>query len=295
MRALRLATRASALALAQSRWVAAELVRLHPGLEVELLEVRSEGDQRPDQPLAAAGGQGLFTKALQESLLRGEADLAVHSLKDLPTQAPAGLALAAISEREDWREAWVSPLAATPWDLPSGAVVGTGSPRRRAQLAWRRPDLRFAELRGNVETRLRKVAEGQVAGAVLALAGLKRLGLERQARSILEGAEMLPAPGQGFLAVECRERSDAYRLCRYLNVPGAEAEAKAERALLARLEAGCHAPVGALARTDGDRLALQVFAGMDPSRPVRAERSGPSADPVALGRDLADEILKGRP
>lgn len=293
MSTLRLVTRGSALALAQSRWVAGELQRLHPGLAVELKILKSEGDQRTDVALSAVGGQGLFTKALEEALQRGEADLAVHSLKDLPTQLAPGLALAAVSAREDWRDAWVSAKAATPWELPQGALVGTGSLRRRAQLLQRRPDLRFAELRGNVDTRLRKVAEGEVDGAVLALAGLKRLGLQEKARSIFGGEEMLPAPGQGFLGIETKDRSDALRYCRYLNVPQAEAEALAERALLARLEAGCHAPLGALALTQGDALHLQAFIGLKPERPLRAELRGSAKDPVALGWALADQVLKG--
>jgi hydroxymethylbilane synthase len=293
LKALRLATRGSALALAQSRWVASELQRLHPGLSVELSILKSEGDQRSEAALSQVGGQGLFTKALEDALGRGEADLAVHSLKDLPTQVAPGLALAAVSEREDWRDAWVSPGAATPWDLAPGAVVGTGSLRRRAQLRLKRPDLGFAELRGNVDTRLRKVEAGEVAGAVLALAGLKRLGLQGHVRTILAGEEMLPAPGQGFLGVETRAQSDAFRLCRYLNVPRAEAEASAERALLARLEAGCHAPLGALALTEGPEMVLKAFIGLDESRPLRLERRGPAADWQALAWALADEALRG--
>ena len=294
MRPLRLVTRGSALALTQSRWVAAELQRLHPGLAVELQVLKSEGDQRTDVALSAVGGQGLFTKALEEALLRGDADLAVHSLKDLPTQLAPSLSLAAVSEREDWREAWVSAKAASPWDLPAGALVGTGSLRRRAQLALKRPDLRYGELRGNVDTRLRKVADGEVDGAVLALAGLKRLGLQDKVRKVFDETELLPAPGQGFLAVETKDRSDALRLCRFLNVPRAEAEALAERALLSRLEAGCHAPVGALARAEGGRLHLKVFVGLDAAHPVHAEKSGELSDPVALGWALADEVLKAR-
>lgn len=291
MRPLRLATRGSALALAQSRWVAAELMRLHPGLAVELDVLKSEGDQRADVALSAVGGQGLFTQALEQALDSGAADLAVHSLKDLPTQLAPGLVLAAISEREDWRDAWVSAQAASPWDLPQGAVVGTGSLRRRVQLQLKRPDLAFAELRGNVDTRLRKIDAGEVAGAVLALAGLKRLGLQARARWVFDGQAMLPAPGQGFLGIETRDRSDVLRLCRALNVPRAEAEARAERALLSRLGVGCHAPVGALAQADGERLRLQAFVGLDAARPLRAEKTGLLKDPEGLGAALAEEIL----
>jgi hydroxymethylbilane synthase len=265
-------------------------------LKVELRILKSEGDQRGDVALSAVGGQGIFTKALEEALTARTADLAVHSLKDLPTQLAPGLALAAVSEREDWREAWISPVAASPWDLPPGALVGTGSLRRRAQLRLRRPDLQFAELRGNVDTRLRKVADGEVQGAVLALAGLRRLGLQDRVRGILGRDEILPAPGQGFLAVETLDRSDAYRYCRYLNVPRAEAEAAAERALLSRLEAGCHAPVGALALTEGPEIVLEAFVGFDEAQPLRLQRRGAASNPVALGWALADEILgKAKP
>lgn len=294
MRPLRLATRGSALALAQSRWAASELERLHPGLKVELSILKSEGDQRTDVSLSAVGGQGLFTKALEEALDSGAADLAVHSLKDLPTQLGRGLALAAVSEREDWRDAWVSAKSDSPWELPQGAMVGTGSLRRRAQLGLRRADLRFGELRGNVDTRLRKIDDGEVDGAVLAMAGLRRLGLQARARYAFTEDEMLPAPGQGFLGIETRDRSDVLRLCRSLNVKRAEAEALAERALLARLEAGCHAPVGALARAEGGTLVLKAFVGLDAAKPLRLQREGSLSDPAALGWALAEEALASR-
>lgn len=291
MSRLVLATRGSQLALVQSRLVAGLLQFAHPGLTVELSVLKSEGDQRGEASLAQAGGQGLFTKALEDALLRGEADLAVHSLKDLPTLPAPGLALAAISSREDWREAWISPVAARLWDLAPGALLGTGSLRRRAQLLRRRPDLRFAELRGNVDTRLRKVAEGQVQGAVLAMAGLNRLGLQGQVRSVFTEDELLPAPGQGFLGVETRVHSPAYGLCRALNDVAAERESQAERALLRALDAGCHAPVGALARTQGGRLHLKAFVGFDAESPVNDELEGDAAQPEALGQALAERIL----
>lgn len=291
MSRLRLATRGSALALVQSRGVAARLEAAFAGLKVDLLILKSEGDQRTDVSLAAAGGQGLFTKALEDALAKGEADLAVHSLKDLPTDLRPGLALAAVSEREDWREAWISPKAAKPWDLAEGALVGTGSLRRRAQLLQRRPDLRFAELRGNVDTRLRKIEQGEVDGALLALAGLRRLGLQDKARYVLGEEEMLPAPGQGFLGIETRDRGEALERCAELNAPAARAEAECERALLARLEAGCHAPVGALARTKGGRITLKAFVGLDAAKPLRLQMDGDAKDPVALGWALADKVL----
>jgi hydroxymethylbilane synthase len=294
MRPLILATRGSKLALTQSKLVADQLQARHAGLLVQLLVMKSEGDQKADAPLAAVGGQGLFTKALEDALLKGEADLAVHSLKDLPVLPAPGLALAAVSPREDWREAWISPVAASPWDLGPGALIGTGSLRRRAQLLRRRPDFRFAELRGNVDTRLKKIAAGEVQGAVLALAGLKRLGLQAHAGLIFGEDELLPAPGQGFLGLETRAGGQAYELCRALNDPQAEAEATAERALLEGLEAGCHAPVGALARTQGLHIHLKAFVAMDPSRPIDAELYGDVTAAEALGRALAAKILAQR-
>ncbi len=290
MKALRLATRGSALALAQSKAVAADLERLHPGLAVELIILKSSGDQKADVSLSSAGGVGLFTKELEQALSARTADLAVHSLKDLPTQLAPGLALAAITEREDWRDAWLSPKAAKPWDLASGAVVGTGSPRRRAQIALRRPDLRFVEFRGNVDTRLGKLERGDVDGAVLALAGLKRLGLASKATSLFSEEEMLPAPGQGFVAIETRDKGEAFELCRVLNVARAESEAQCERALLARLEAGCHAPVGALARTHGAEIHLKAFIGLS-AQPVVVETTGPVVRAVDLAWKLAESVL----
>ena len=294
MRPLILATRGSKLALTQSKLVADQLQARHAGLLVQVLVMKSEGDQKADAPLAAVGGQGLFTKALEDALLRGEADLAVHSLKDLPVLPAPGLALAAVSAREDWREAWISPVAASPWDLPSGALIGTGSLRRRAQLLRKRPDFSFAELRGNVDTRLKKIAAGEVQGAVLALAGLKRLGLQAHASRIFGEDEMLPAPGQGFLGLETRAGGQAYELCRALNDSQAEAEATAERALLEGLEAGCHAPVGALARTQGLHIHLKAFVAMDASHPIDAELYGDVTAAEALGRALAAKILGQR-
>ena len=290
MRPLRLATRGSALALAQSKAVAAALEAAHAGLKVELIVLKSSGDQKADVPLASAGGVGLFTKELELALQREEADLAVHSLKDLPTQLSAGLALPAITAREDWRDAWLSAKAKSPWDLPQGATVGTGSPRRRAQLAVKRPDLKFVEFRGNVDTRLAKLERGDVDGAVLALAGLNRLGLQAKASYLFTEHEMLPAPGQGFVAIETRDQGEAFKLCQALNVAQAFAEASCERALLARLEAGCHAPVAALARTHGSQIHLRAFVGLG-VKPLLLESEGPASDGAKLGWALAEKAL----
>ncbi len=292
MRTLRLATRGSALALAQTRVVAAAIAALPGAPAVELRVVRSEGDQRSDAALSEAGGTGLFTRALEDALLAGEADAAVHSLKDLPTALAPGLGLAAVGAREDWRDAWICATHASPRDLPPGALVGTGSPRRRAQLLRLRPDLRCVELRGNVDTRLRKVAQGEVQGAVLALAGLRRLGLEGRARAAFGEEEMLPAPGQGFVAVEAAEGGGAFDLCRAaFHDPGAAAEAACERAFLERLRAGCMAPVGALARRGPAGLELKVFAELKAGAPRTLARVGPAEDPRALGLGLAEALL----
>jgi hydroxymethylbilane synthase len=288
---LRLATRGSALALAQANSVAAELRALHPGLDVDLITFKSEGDQRADEALTEAGGRGLFTRVLEEALLRGEADLAVHSLKDLPTAESEGLALAAISAREDWRDAWLSGAHGSPWDAPPGARIGTGSPRRRAQLALRRPDLNFMELRGNVDTRLKKLAAGELDGAVLALAGLNRLGLASQVRRIFSEEEMLPAPGQGFMALQTRVQGESYGLCRAFNRPEAEAEALCERAFLARLQAGCLAPAGALAAMDKGRMTLKAFVALDARNPRRLRAEAPAGQAMDMAQALADQAL----
>ncbi len=200
---------------------------------------------------------------------------------------------AVIARREpsrDWRDAWLSAQSASPWDLPQGATVGTGSPRRRAQLAVKRPGLKFVEFRGNVDTRLAKLERGEVNGAVLALAGLNRLGLQAKAAYIFTEAEMLPAPGQGFVAIETLDKGEAFELCRALNVAAAFAEASCERALLSRLEAGCHAPVAGLARTHGTQMHLKAFVAMGP-KPLLLEMEGPASDAVAMGWKLADKAL----
>ena len=289
-----MATRGSALALVQARTVAHALQALHPGLEVELITIKSEGDQRPDAPLSQVGGQGLFTKVLEEALLKDEADLAVHSLKDLPSTLAPGLVLAAVSAREDWRDAWLSPVSDSPWGLPEGSLVGTGSPRRRAQLDLHSRGLRFVELRGNVDTRLKKIAAGDVAGAVLAMAGLRRLGLADQARHLFSEDEMLPAPGQGFIGLETLANGEAHGLCRPFNHAEAEAEATCERAFLERLQVGCMAPVGALARGEGRALSLKVFVGLTPERRVLMHRVGETSRARDLGLALAESVLASR-
>jgi hydroxymethylbilane synthase len=293
---LRVGTRGSRLALWQADHVAGRLSALHPGLEVERVVVRTTGDRVVDTPLSQVGDKGLFTRELEEALRHGTIDVAVHSLKDLPTELPEGLLLVAVLAREDPRDALVGPVSGGLDRLAPGARVGTSSLRRRAQLLARRPDLRVVDLRGNVPTRLEKLASGACDAAVLALAGLRRLGLESHVAAVLEPGELLGAPGQGAVAVEGRE--DDPRVARLLapldDVP-ARLATSAERALLARLEGGCLVPVGALARTDGGVLRLRgLVAALDGSRVIAGDDDAPAAgeaEACALGARLAERLL----
>ena len=291
---LRLVTRRSTLALTQSTTVA-EAVRRH-GREVELVEVVTEGD-RSSEALATLGGTGVFVTELRRQLLAGSIDFAVHSLKDLPTQPAEGLVVIALPQREDPRDALVSREGVTLAELPSGSRVGTGSPRRTAQLRALGLGLEVEAIRGNVDTRLRKVSDGELDAVVVAAAGLARLGRLDAASEILDPGQILPAPGQGALAVECRADDDTLRtILALLDDPATRASTSAERALLARLEAGCTAPVGALADVavgdDGDEIYLRaVVASTDGSAAVRLSATGPFQDPEGLGRRLAEDLL----
>jgi hydroxymethylbilane synthase len=304
---IRLGTRSSNLALTQSRYIARRLERAHPGLTVELVEISTTGDQVRGKPLASFGGAGVFVKELEQALLEKRVDLAVHSLKDLPTAQPKGLTLGAIVGREDPRDVAVLRGAARLAELPAGAVIGSGSTRRRAQLKVAYPHLEFAEIRGNVETRMRKVADGQYAGTILARAGLKRLGLVAQASSLpsrwmqagglryetLSHDLMLPAPGQGALAIECRAKDARVRkLLSALHNPLVAACVEAERSALEALGGGCHLPFGALGTVAGRKLLLRgVVCAPDGAAIVRAEAAGRIAKARELGRKVAREIL----
>ena len=295
---LRLGTRRSALATTQSTLVA-ELLTRSSGREVELVEVVTHGDLS-SAPLSTIGGTGVFASALRAALLAGEVDLAVHSLKDLPTAAAPGLVLAAVPRREDPRDALVARDGATLETLPRGARVGTGSPRRAAQLRAARPDLDVVDVRGNVGTRLALVDDGALDAVVLARSGLLRLGLEGRVTQVLEPEVVLPAPGQGALAVECRaDDAVTAAACSALDHALSRAEVTAERALLAALEAGCTSPVGALALADGGgsvRLSA-VVCSPDGARAVaRSATSAPTGldaglTAAALGCDLARALL----
>ncbi len=297
---LKLGTRSSPLAMTQSGTVARALERAHPGLVVELVEISTTGDRVTGQPLASFGGAGVFVKELEAALLDKRVDFAVHSLKDMPTKQPEGLIIGAISEREDARDAAVVHGGVELVKLPRGSVIGCGSPRRRAQLKASFPNLEFAEIRGNVDTRIRKVDEGQYAGTILALAGLKRLGLDARATEIIPYDVVLPAPGQGALGIECR--TDDVRVRQVLKAFHDENTAAcvtAERSLLEALGGGCHLPLGALGSLVASHLPatkmLRLEARLghpDGSALVRCGRTGSLKNPVELGQCVALNLLQ---
>ena len=288
---LRLGTRKSPMAIAQSQQVA-RLITERTGREVELIGITTFGDVSRAQ-LAQIGGTGVFVSGLRTSLLHGDVDIAVHSLKDLPTAQPEGIVLAAVPPRDDPRDALVARDGAKLADLPPGATIGTGSPRRAAQLLLLRPDLRPVPVRGNAGTRLGRVTSGEVDAVVLAYAGLARINRLDVVTQIFDPDEMLPAPGQGALAVECRSgRPDLADLLACADDPATHAATTAERTLLAALEAGCSAPVGGYAAgTDGLRLRAVVVAA-DGETALRASASGPPDEAEYLGRSVAAELLR---
>ncbi len=290
---IRIATRESRLALRQTEMVAAALRERHAGLAIETVGMTTRGDQVLDRPLAQVGGKGLFVKELEVALAEGRADIAVHSMKDVPMELAPGFALATFAEREDPRDAFVSPRYASLDALPDGAVVGTSSLRRECQLRRAFPRLAFRPLRGNVNTRLAKLDAGDYDAIILAAAGLRRLGFADRIRACLDESMALPAIGQGILAVEyCRERDDLARVLAPFRDPDTEAAALAERAFGAVAEGSCEVPVGALARVEGAGLCLEGFIGLpDGSRLVRARATGPARDAEALGRGLGERLL----
>lgn len=292
---IKIGTRASALATTQSAWVGEQLRQAH-GVDFELVEISTEGD-RSAEPLAQIGGTGVFVAAVREALSAGTVDIAVHSLKDIPTAQAPGLSLAALPPREDPRDVLIARDGLTLGELPRGAKVGTGSPRRVSQLNALGLGIEIRGLRGNVDTRIRKVTDGELDAIVLARAGLRRLGRDAEATEVLDPLQMLPAPGQGALACECRVDDDATaRLLAVLDDPDTRAAVTAERALLATLEAGCSAPVGALADVvwgdDGDELWLRAVVADPSGAPsIRRSASGAPGEAAALGRRLARELL----
>lgn len=290
-KSLRLGTRGSPLARWQADWVTTQLTAL--GVAVEQVLITTQGDVRTG-PLGAIGGQGLFTKEIQRALLSGEIDLAVHSLKDLPTEPVAGLHLAAVPPREATGDALVAKTATRLDELPLGACVGTGSTRRRAQLLHMRPDLRLEDVRGNVDTRLRKLDEGLYDALILAEAGLKRLGLVDRIAQILPVEQMLPAVGQGALGLETRTADARVRtLIQPLDDRHTHAAVLAERMLLSELRGGCLAPVGALGRVVGDRLTLTaVVLSGDGQRRLAAAAEAALHEATSLGAAVARQLLE---
>ncbi len=285
-------TRGSSLALEQTRRVVERLGRVHAGLAVEVRVIRTEGDRQAAAPLSALGGRGVFVAELEEALLSGEVDVAVHSLKDLPAGLRPGLALGAVPERADPRDALVSRGGHCLEALPAGAVVGTGSPRRAAQLLALRPDLTIRDIRGNVETRLRKVIEGPYDATVLAVAGLERLGLRDKITQVLEPPRFLPAPCQGALGVEAKGDDEAtLALLGAIDDADRHAEARAERALEAALGAGCQVPLAALAIARGCRVSLEAAIwSADGSVCFREAEAGRIEDAEEIGRRVGERL-----
>jgi hydroxymethylbilane synthase len=290
---LTIGTRGSVLARWQAEWVKARLQAAHPELDVALAIIKTTGDKILDAPLASVGGKGLFVKEIEEALLAGAVDLAVHSMKDVPTVLPGALHLAAIPPRENPYDALISRSGLPLAKLPEVATIGTSSLRRQAQLLAYRKDFAIVNLRGNLDTRLRKVAEGAMDAIVLATAGLRRLGWEARITEILPSSVCLPAIAQGALGIECRRNDQRVnRLVAVLDDPDTRTCVEAERAFLARLEGGCQVPIAAHATLAGASLTLQgLIAGVRGERVLRDEIAGPSADGLTLGRDLAERLL----
>jgi hydroxymethylbilane synthase len=289
---MRIGTRASQLALWQANWVKSELEKKYPGMEVTLTKIKTIGDKILDVPLAQVGGKGLFVKEIEEAMLRGEIDIAVHSMKDVPTDFPEGLGLHCITKREDPRDAVISRNVKFA-DLPQGARIGTSALRRQAQLLKVRPDLEMCIIRGNVETRIRKLEDDKLDAVILAAAGLKRLGFTEKVAEYLDVDLSIPAIGQGALGIECRLADPLItETIAFFNHPATAYAVRAERALLKRCEGGCQVPIAAHGTVDGTTLRLVGFiAAVDGSRSVRGEISGPLEQCEQLGIQLADRLL----
>jgi hydroxymethylbilane synthase len=290
---VRIATRKSPLALWQAEFVRDSILALRPELKVELVKMVTQGDKILDTPLAKVGGKGLFVKELEVGMLQGDADIAVHSMKDVPVEFPEGLHLAVICEREDPRDAFVSNNYESIEDLPEGAKVGTSSLRRMCQIRNWRSDLEILDLRGNVNTRLRKLDEGEYDAIILACAGLKRLGFDDRIQSHLDPGFSLPAIGQGAVGIECRIEDDFINeLIAPLNHPATRTRVLAERAMNLRLEGGCQVPIAGYAELDGETLLIRGLVGRpDGTEMIRGEIAGRADDAEYLGTTLAEDLL----
>lgn len=291
---VKIGTRASMLALAQSTWIKGLIEARYPDTTVELVKIITKGDKILDVPLAKVGGKGLFVKEIEEALLRNEVDIAVHSMKDVPAELPEGLHIGIITKRENPFDAFISNKCATCLELPQGATVGTSSLRRKAQLARIRPDLKIEDLRGNLDTRLRKLDEGQYDAIILAAAGLNRLSLSDRARSFFTAEEMLPAVAQGAVGIELR-RADSELLAglMYLDHQETSLAVRAERGFLHRLQGGCQVPIAGFARlVEANILQMTgLVASVDGMRLVKQELRADTSDPEGLGVRLAEQLL----
>ena len=291
---LTIGTRQSLLALWQSNYIAARLKEEYPECEVVLKKIVTKGDRILDVPLAKIGGKGLFTKEIEQELLEGTIDLAVHSLKDMPTVLPEGLCLTAITARANVGDAFVSNKYKNFAELPEGAVLGTSSLRRKAQLLAARPDLKIVDLRGNVDTRLRKLDEGQMDAIILAAAGLERLGYSERIKEIIPASVCLPAVGQGALAIEARESdAETRKLLAFLNDEATKQATDAERAFLGLLEGGCQVPIGVHADVEAGKIKIEaIIAELDGKKILRDTISGEANSAVELGKELGRKMLE---
>jgi len=289
---IRIGTRGSALALAQAGWVRRKLEEAYPGLKVQTIKIKTSGDRFLTSPIKAIEGKGIFVKEIEDALLQEKIDLAVHSMKDLPTEIPAGLTITAITEREDPRDALISADQRLLKDLPAGSKVGTGSLRRRAQILHHRPDLMVVPIRGNVDTRLKKLDRGEVDGLIMAVAGLKRIGHQDRISEYLSLDICLNAVAQGALGLETRDGAPVNQMVAFLHHNPSAMEVLAERAFLGRLGGGCQIPVGARGYVEGDRIKLMGVVGdASGKRLVRGEVEGKAEDAESLGEELAERLL----
>ncbi|MFH1703594.1 MAG: hydroxymethylbilane synthase [Nitrospirota bacterium] len=292
-------TRGSKLALWQAEWVKSEIQHLHSEIEISLIKIKTTGDMILDVPLAKIGGKGLFVKEIEEAILRHKVDMAVHSMKDVPTELPEGLHLAAICRREDPRDALITKVQSSEFkvqsykDLPHGATVGTSSLRRLCQLRNIRPDLKIVQLRGNLDTRIRKLDEGQFDAIIVAVAGVKRLGLAYRITEILEPEICLPAIGQGAIGIECRVNDKVINaILGALNHQETSISVRAERALLRKLGGGCQVPIAAYARIEDGRVIMDGLVGsITGERVIKSHAEGKLEDHERLGTNLAEDLL----
>ncbi|MFH7319348.1 hydroxymethylbilane synthase [Desulfurivibrio sp. D14AmB] len=290
---IRIGTRASLLALAQSNWIKGRIEAEYPQCSVELVKIITKGDKIVDVPLAMVGGKGLFVKEIEEAMLRHEVDIAVHSMKDVPAELPEGLHIGIITQRENPHDAFISNRYQTLAEMPAGATIGTSSLRRKAQLAHLRPDLKIEDLRGNLDTRLRKLDEGSYDAIILAAAGLNRLKLSQRATFCFKADEMLPAVAQGAVGIELREADgELLQMLSFMDHRETMLAVRAERTYLKRLEGGCQVPLAGFATLSGETLTMTgLVAPLDGSRLLKVEKSGPATDAAAIGLAVAEELL----